>query len=282
VLYHTSTAPYDTKKLMFTKTIPSGLESEVLGKGNNQRLSISFNPIFGTRVNLLSKIVAGNIFATNGIIHGVDNLIFLPPYTQNLVTILPSFFSTSALALTKLEASGALKIPEGPKTFFIPINSSWRRLGFRINGFLFSRFGEKYLAALLKYHIAHGKVVYSDYVIEEKEDKGKATEEVHYHADLDTLLGDKKLTVDIWRKGPWTKWRINGNIPAIFTDGITRDGVLQVPHDVLIPPHPDRSEKPKADEPFRVLDEEDETEAGEQGDGELTVEDLMERLEPYL
>jgi len=280
VLYHTSTDAYDTKKLVFTKTIPSGLESQVLGKGNNQRLRISFTPIFGLRVNFLSKIVAGNIFATNGIIHGVDNLIFLPPYAEELVTILPSFFSTSALALTKLEASGALKLPEGPKTFFLPVNSSWRRLGTRINGFLFSRFGEKHLAALLKYHIAQGKVVYSDYVIEEKGDKGKATEEVHYHADLDTLLEDKKLTVDIWRKGPWTKWRINGRIPAIVTDIITRDGVLHIPHDVLIPPNPHRSEKPNVDEPFRVLDEEDE--AGEEGDGELTFEDLMERLEPYL
>lgn len=141
-------------------------------------------------------------------------MIFLPPYAQDLVTILPTFFSTSALAFAKLELAGEPKFPEGAKTYFIPTNSQWRRLGFRINGFLFSKHGEKYLAALLKYHITHGKVVYSDHVITPKDDKDKASEEGHYHTELDTFLGDKKLTVDIWRKGPWTKWRINEKIPA--------------------------------------------------------------------
>ena len=62
VLYHTSPDAYDTKKLFLSRTIPSSLKSEGgIGKGNHQRLRISHNPFFGMRVNLLSKIIAGNI-----------------------------------------------------------------------------------------------------------------------------------------------------------------------------------------------------------------------------
>lgn len=61
----------------------------------------------------------------------------------------------------------------------------------------------------------------------------------------------------------------------VLTDIITRDGVLHVPVSVLIPP------KPKPDEPLRVLDEEFTGELDE-GEGELTVEELKARLEPYL
>lgn len=140
----------------------------------------------------------------------------LPPYAKNLVTVLPTAFSTSALAFAQMELAGEHTLPEGPKTFFIPPNSAWKRLGYRINAFLFSKFGEKYLAALMKYHITHGKVVYSDFVLEPKKDKDDATteDESHFHTELDTFLGDKKLTVDIWRKGPWTKWRINEREPV--------------------------------------------------------------------
>lgn len=143
-------------------------------------------------------------------------MIGLPPYGQQLVGILPTAFSTSALALAKMELAGEPKLPEGPKTFFIPSNSAWRGLGYRINVFLLSKFGEKYLAALLKYHITHGKVVYTDYVIEppKDEDEAKTEDEGHYHAELDTFLGDKKLTVDIWRKGPWTRLVVNDKFPA--------------------------------------------------------------------
>ena len=61
----------------------------------------------------------------------------------------------------------------------------------------------------------------------------------------------------------------------VLTDVITRDGVLHVPLRMLIPP------KPKPDEPLRVFDEEYTGEMDEQ-EGELTVEELKARLEPYL
>lgn len=286
VLYHTSPDAYDTRKLFFSKTIASGIDFEdEVAKGVHQRLRVSHHPFFGMRVNMLSKLVAGNIYATNGIIHGIDHLIVPPTFAQRLVGILPTAFSTSALALAKMELAGEPKLPEGPKTFFIPPNSAWKGLGYRINAFLFSHYGEKYLAALMKYHITHGKVVYSDYVIEPKNDGNKAKsngEEAHFHTELDTFLGDKKLTIDIWRKGPWTRWKINEKIPAMLTDVITRDGVLHVPYRVLIPPHPGKPATPKPDDPLRILDEDYTEGMDAEEDEELTMENLKARLEPYL
>lgn len=65
----------------------------------------------------------------------------------------------------------------------------------------------------------------------------------------------------------------------VFTDIITRDGVLHVPARVLIPPHPKKS---KVEEPLRVLDEEYTGEVDEEEEGGMTVEELRARLEPYL
>lgn len=63
----------------------------------------------------------------------------------------------------------------------------------------------------MKYHVTHGKIVYSDYVIEET--KTESPSKPH-HYELDTFLGDNKLKVDIWKRGHWVKWVINGKTPA--------------------------------------------------------------------
>lgn len=122
-------------------------------------------------------------------------------------------FSTSALAFAKMELAGEPPLPEGPKTFFIPANSAWKALGYKVNAWLFSTKGEKYLAALMKYHVTHPKVVYTNYVLVPDTDES-STRPDHYHAELTTFLGDKNLTVDIWTSGHWAKWVINGKIPA--------------------------------------------------------------------
>ena len=107
-----------------------------------------------------------------------------------------------------------LELPDGPKTIFAPSNRAWARLGYKINGFLFSKFGEKYLTALLKYHIAPGKAVFSDYVAEGKKEEKTEDDDDGYHAELDTLLGDKKVKVDIFRKGPHVRWKLNERVPV--------------------------------------------------------------------
>jgi len=217
-------------------------------------------------VNFYSKVIAANIFGTNGVIHGIDSILFPPPSVLKIISLLPGEFSTTQLALVK---SGFADHDEhGHKltgaTFFAPSNWAWKKLGPRINAFLFSTRGEKYLKALLKYHIVANQTLYSDaFYGPKKEEVGEDTiPKGVFHVDLPTLLKDHSLSVDVARWGGLINIRINGYNDVTVEDGIAQDGVIQVPRSVLIPPrHPHG--------------------AAYQGE-DLTVEDLMERLEPYI
>ena len=47
-------------------------------------------------------------------------------------------------------------------TLFAPSNFAFKLLGPKINAFLFSSYGLKYLEALLKYHVVSDQTLYSD------------------------------------------------------------------------------------------------------------------------
>lgn len=129
-------------------------------------------------------------------------------------------------------------------TFFAPPNEAFKKLGPGINAFLFSSRGEKYLKALLEYHVVSNQTLYSNAYygpsksdIEMKSDKKVGSKAGRYlHFDLPTLLEDKALAVDVTRFGPWVTIRINGFGVVVVQDGIAKDGVLQVVNSVLIPP----------------------------------------------
>ena len=96
-------------------------------------------------------------------IHGVDSLIFPPPKVLTIVDLLPGEFSTLELGLTKTGLYDYLKdIPHKGSTFFAPTNFAFKKLGPKINAFLFSKYGQKYLAALLKYHVVLNETLYSN------------------------------------------------------------------------------------------------------------------------
>ena len=85
-----------------------------------------------------------------------------------------------------------------------------------------------------------------------------------YQIDLPTLLDDKPLSIDVVRWGRFIKIKINAFTEVAISDGIAMDGVIHVPSNVLIPP--------------KKVDSKMENYMGE----DLTEEDLMERLEPYV
>lgn len=78
------------------------------------------------------------------------------------------------------------------------------------------------------------------------------------------MLKDKSLAVDVYRYGRYIRIRVNAFSTVTIEDGIAADGVIQVVSDVIIPPK-------------RI----DRMEHHWQGE-ELTVEDLKERLEPFV
>lgn len=264
--YHVSDEFLTAGGVLHSYTIPTLYKPEKLGHA--QRLTVRVT-LKGPTLNFYSRIVATNIFATNGIIHGVDSILVPPPKVATILDILPGEFSTLELGLTKTglweKIQNADDYPHEGGTFFAPSNFAFKKLGPKVNAFLFSRFGLKYLKALLKYHIVVNQTLYTDAFYDASKDESvKIDRPPYYHFDLPTVLEGKPLAVDVARYGPFVEIRINGFSRVTVHDGVASDGVIQVVSDVLIPP------KNGAGETSFWKGE------------EITVEDLMERLEPLV
>jgi uncharacterized surface protein with fasciclin (FAS1) repeats len=265
LLYHVSDDFYPAGRVLHSYTIPTLYEPEQLG--HKQRLTVRVT-LKGPTINFYSKLVAVNIFGTNGVVHGVDSLLIPPPSVAEIIDLLPGEFSTLELGLTKTglyEKMNTTKYPHEGGTLFAPSNFAFQKLGPKINAFLFSRYGQKYLKALLTYHIVVNQTLYSDAFYDATSEDGKASETArppYYHFDLPTVLG-KPLAVDVARYGPFVEIRINGFSRVTIHDGVASDGVIQVVSDVLIPP-----KNAGADAAYW------------QGE-EMSVEEFKQRLEPF-
>ncbi len=267
LLYHVSPDFYPAGRVLHSYTIPTLFEPEKLG--HKQRLTVRVT-LRGPTINFYSRLVAVNIFGTNGVIHGVNSILVPPPKVASIISLLPGEFSTLELGLQKtglFEKINNTDYPHEGGTFFAPSNYAFRKLGPRVNAFLFSTYGQPYLKALLKYHIVVNQTLYTDafYDATKKhdDDQESASRPPYFHYDLPTALKDKYLAVDVTRYGPFVPIRINGFSRVTVHDGVASDGVIQVVSDVLIPP--------------RNADGEQVMWQGE----ELSVEDFKQRLEPF-
>ena len=97
-------------------------------------------------------------------IHGIDSILVPPPKAAELIQFLPGEFSTLELGLVKTGLFDTINDTSNHYggTLFAPTNWAFKKLGVKINGFLFSKYGEKYLKALLKYHVAANQTLYTD------------------------------------------------------------------------------------------------------------------------
>ncbi|KAF1963028.1 Fasciclin-domain-containing protein [Byssothecium circinans] len=273
LIYHISDSFYPAARVLHSYTIPTlYTPSSPANLGHAQRLTVRIT-LRGPAINFYSKLVAVNIFGTNGVIHGIDSLLIPPPNVGTIIDLLPGEFSTLELALGKtglFDKVNSTEYPHNGGTFFAPSNSAFKKLGPRVNAFLFSKYGQKYLKALLEYHIVVDQTLYSDAFFDGTGDDGDDRDDAtarppYYHLDLPTVLDGKSLAVDITRYGPFVSIRLNGFSRVTVHDGVASDGVIQVVSDVLIPP-----KKPHGDE-----------EAWWVG-GEMSVEEFKERLEPFV
>ncbi|MCJ1228808.1 hypothetical protein MMC12_005471 [Toensbergia leucococca] len=262
--YHISSEFYPAGRVLVTHTIPTLLEGESLG-GEAQRLSTNIG-LRGLTVNFYSRIIAIDIFGTNGVIHGVESILIPPPKTVDIISFLPGEFSTLELGLGKTGLITALNDTTSHVggTLFAPSNFAFQKLGPRINGFLFSRYGQKYLKALLKYHVVANQTLYSDAYYKADKVEEATIPKGLFHVDLPTLLCDRSLSIDVARFGRIITIKINGFSDVTIEDGIAKDGVIHVVSNVLIPP--------KQVGGMNIQ---------WQGE-ELTEEDLKDRLDPFM
>jgi len=274
LLYHVSDDFYPGPRVLHSYTIPT-LYKPSKNLGHAQRLTVRVT-LKGPAINYYSKIVAANIFGTNGVIHGVDSILVPPPSVATIVNLFPGEFSTLELGLQKtglFDKINSTDYPHEGGTFFAPSNFAFKKLGPRINAFLFSKYGEKYLKALLEYHIVADQTLYTDAFFDSKKEKDGSEDDSedasdrppYFHYDLPTVLDGKYLAVDITSYGPFTTIRINGFSRVTVHDGIASDGVIQVVSDVLIPP----KNAANGEQTFWE---------GE----EMSVEELKERLDPFV
>ena len=265
--YHVVDGFYPAKRVLVSHTAPTLLQGEHLSsEPKPQRVAFKFS-LRGLTVNYISRIIAANIFGTNGVIHGVDSIIIPPPSVVREISLFPGEFSTLELGLTKTGLLEKLNTTEhAGGTLFAPSNFAFQKLGPKINAFLFSSYGQKYLKALLEYHVVPENTLYSDAYY-----KAGSSEEDHgipkgiFHVDLPTLLEDRSLAVDIARYGGFISIKVNAFARVTFQDGIAEDGVIHVVSDVIVPPK-------------KLGGAEVEDYQGE----DLTVEEFKARLEPFV
>lgn len=239
LLYHVVDDFYPAGRVLHSYTIPTLYTPEEL-LGHQQRLTVRVG-LKGPAINFYSRIVAANIFGTNGVVHGLDSILVPPPNAASIIDLLPGEFSTLQLALTKTgvwDKINSTDYPHEGGTLFTPSNFAFKKLGARANAFLFSKYGQKYLEALLLYHIVLNQTLYTDAFYDHtSKDKTEVTERPpYYHYDFLTVLKEKYLAVDVSRYGPFVSIRINGFSRVTVHDGVASDGVIQVVSDVLIPP----------------------------------------------
>lgn len=268
--YHVSTDFYPAVRVLVSRTIPTALGGEYLGDAP-QRLSTQIS-LKGLTLNFYARIIAVNIFGTNGVVHGLDSILLPPPKAMDIISFLPGEFSTLELGLLKtglVEPINDTSTHVGG-TLFAPSNFAFQRLGPRINGFLFSKYGEKYLKALLKYHVVANYTLYSDAFYKASSQNLDIEDCNHrpgvpkgvFHVDLPTILDDKSLSIDVARYGRLITIRINGFTRVAIPDGIAADGVIHVVPNVLIPPKTPGG-------------------SGMSAEG-MELEEFMERLEPFV
>jgi len=267
LLYHVVDDFYPAGRVLHSYTIPT-LYTPEKNLGHQQRLTVRVT-LKGPAINFYSRLVAVNIFGTNGVVHGVDSILVPPPNVASIVDLLPGEFSTLELGLVKtglFEKINSTDYPHEGGTVFAPSNFAFKKLGPRVNAFLFSKYGEKYLKALLEYHMVVDQTLYTDAFYDHTgKDETVNSRPPYYHYDLPTVLDDKYLAVDVSRYGPFVSIRINGFSRVTVHDGVASDGVIQVVSDVLIPPKNAAS----GEQVFW------------QGE-ELDVEDFKERLAPFV
>ncbi|KAJ4298654.1 hypothetical protein N0V88_003685 [Collariella sp. IMI 366227] len=289
--YHIAHGLWPLEHIRAHTTIPSSLYPPALnGKPSHddsstpypeyhtchpQRIRVFTTPFIPlTRLNFHVRLSphTADLVAKNGLVHPIDSFLVPPPSQTSLIRLLPSHFSTLALALETTGLGDELDdLPRtGGGTFFAPTNSAWSRLGGRANAFLFSERGKKYLKALVKYHAVVNETLYSDafYRPGEKEEREERVNGDYWHADMPTLLCGKPISVIVKTWRGFVSIVVNGWVRVVVRDGIADDGVLQVVERVIIPPH-----KPPRDGHGHGEEEEG---------GEISEEELVARLEPYM
>ncbi|CAG8112330.1 unnamed protein product [Penicillium olsonii] len=276
--YHMGKGGISSEALRSQNTVSSFVNADIFFK-NQQRISVQ-NNVDGITFNFRAKLL-GSQPAVNGHLHVVDRLLMLPDSTADVLRSTATFgIFRQGLIDTGLAEVINDTSTHTAQTVFAPSDAAFRKLGRKVNAFLFGPGGRAYLKALLSYHVVSNETLFSDVLFPTKNgeqivlDLKSASNDV----SLSTLARGHEVSVRSVRhtSGDRRVLSVNDEWEVSRPDIVVMDGVVHEMADVILP---------------RIMDGEDQLEkqrgwwsivSRSLNVGGITVEDLMERLQPLI
>ncbi|KAE8326989.1 FAS1 domain-containing protein [Aspergillus sergii] len=280
VQYHLVKGTFSMKDLEMRETLPTHIWADIY-ESYSQRMSSQFTPEGSVRLNHRSTVIQPDVKASNGYLHYVDRVIMLPGSTADVLRYMPEF-STLREGLIHTELATIVNDTSlhNGHTFFAPSNTAFQKLGPAVNHFLFSPWGKECLRALLEYHILGNQTLFTNSYFRAN---GRGPGQFHpispgFEAALPTMIAPLHVNAAILEHESRGKITINHAVDVVMPDIVVQDGVIHCIDDILLPPktfsRPQQNDhRPPVWEMIRT---------GLFGPRKLTVEELLERFEPYL
>lgn len=160
--YHISPHCMPVLQILHTPNIPTLVQPPALNGALRLRLRLSSR---GIQANGHATIIRNNLWAKNGVVHLVDQVISLPPpLTEVLLGAPDAQFSRFHQGLRKTGLADDLASSKFVGcTVFAPNDPAFASLGSVTEAFLFdSPEGTRYLRTLLEYHVVPNETLFSN------------------------------------------------------------------------------------------------------------------------
>ncbi|OKL62672.1 hypothetical protein UA08_01174 [Talaromyces atroroseus] len=269
-LYHHVPGNFTLDDLKAHDTIPTHHFADIF-ESFAQPISIQYSRL-NTRLNHRATIVESEVKARNGHLYYIDRVLMLPNSTAYITRNSPEF----SLLRKGLDETGLAVVVNDTsihhgQTFFAPSNAAFKKLGSRVNDFLFSPWGKTCLRALLEYHVIANQTLFTNSHFKAN---GRGPGLIY----MSTMVKPLQVKVNIVKNGERGALILNDAIPVTQSDIVVQDGVIHRVDEFLLPPKPETEAQNSSHSTpvwkkiwFKLFRA-----------NQMTVEELMERFEPYI
>ncbi|GLI79299.1 hypothetical protein PoHVEF18_007629 [Penicillium ochrochloron] len=278
--YHMGRGGVSAQGLRSQNTVSSFVNADIFFK-NQQRISVQDNSDSLT-FNFGSRMLSSQP-AVNGHLHVVDRLLMLPDSAADVLRYTPSLgiFRQGLIETGLAEVVNDTSTHIG-QTLFVPSNAAFQQLGPKVNAFLFGPGGSEYLKALLAYHIVANETLFSDVHFPAKngEQVVFSRETAAHPVEMPTLAGGHFISASSVLESSTGRrtLSVNDEWKISRADIVVMDGVIHEMDAVLLPPlmQGDGQLGKQKLNWWSIV------KRSLNLDGGITVEELMERLQPLI